>query len=686
MKVKNNIYKLFLFGWITALAVSCTDDYIDRKGEGAVKEGLPVILTLNLSTPDAPVVETKAIDDGKTFGEINSVSILSYNDKGEDLVVSCPDYAAGSPMKFETRTGVRRTYVLVNSAYSKSELESNFQKESDFLANYGDISVSDPLLPTGDEAMIGYLVEGNDFAKSSNYYQTNYSENTPADRQPVKAPGLTVTDNSTVSYCASVYPPYSHVTFKINNQCINKELENDYKITVVIDTILVRNVPTKYSLFPKAWSNDEVVADAKLVRSMNELSLDGTEFYLYENAQGVNSSVFEGQQDLKRPIGTAAPTGGNGYTLNEWEKLWQGNSCTYIEVSGKYALGKKDAAATINDKKTVGTIKYRFFLGENNYSSLDVKRNTKYIVSLNLSNKAGSDEIVAEWRVGADLHEIGFSYRTVVMDGEQKKYYPFSVINNSGAEVKIDVPTVGESPFMIVPWDGSEWSENYESGSLSGVSNVGYKDFGIFTSELAVAGAALSGQGQSRFKYHQEGENDVPLTSVSVNLLPTEYSNSHFDHIREGSVYREQVNRAVGYIGSGRDKKEIEYDRLVIRQFPLLLVPISGVDAKKGPYVERIEEKEIVNYSELDNFCLKANGNSSGTYTWRLPTSAEFKIMIDDKYKDLMFPLHSGYYWIMDGTTYKLINTQGDEISSSLSNMQGHVRCIMKMDNNGKLE
>ena len=49
---------------------------------------LPVTLKLNIGTPEVPVVETKSLDNGATFGAINDLAVLVYDEKGENPIVT----------------------------------------------------------------------------------------------------------------------------------------------------------------------------------------------------------------------------------------------------------------------------------------------------------------------------------------------------------------------------------------------------------------------------------------------------------------------------------------------------------------------------------------------------------------------------------------------------------------------
>lgn len=652
-----NIIKLFTFLWSALLIVSCSNEDLDRKDGPTVPEGIPVTAKLTLATPDAPVVETKAVDNGNTFGDIDNVAVLSYNSTGADV---CATFISGNTsgmIEFNTKTGNRKTYVLVNlptGLQTEEALVSNFKTERDILT-YKIENPINPIKPTGKEMMMGYVVTSNNKTASNELYQAIYTVNNPAERSIGTAASIEVTEGK--SFYASVRPPYSHIDFIIDNQC--KNLDNEEKgIRVVITSITVHNLPKRYSLFPENWAISDVEKNPINIKSKDEsVSLEGTNFYMFENAQGVNEDVQEGSQKEKRPFGwpmsDALEDGGmqGADGLKAWESLWAETACTYIQVNGYYAKWKKSTDIE-EGQKTVGEIRYRFFLGENNFNSLDVKRNTKYKVTLELKPDAGYNEIVVNWRVGADLKTIGFSRRAVIMDGEGQYVYPFRIINNTNEEVKVVVDNFVNGPWKVK----AEGADYPESGSLQGLSNKGGMYFEMTSNEFSIVGASASG----------DKSTWLPFNVSSYTQNDPKDENSLYEKIRRGEIYRQRSVKA--YLG------QTKVDEIYIRQYPLLYLPNTGTEksgVKKGPYVERIEENGTVNSKvAAQNRCEKLYNN--GAYTWRLPTKKEFLVMTDNKTKDLLYELNPGNYWTSDG----LINVS---TGLSVANGNGYVRCVLMM-------
>ena len=70
-----NIIKLAALLWCVLTVASCTNEDFDKGNNGPdVPEGLPVTLKLNIGAPDVTVVETKALDNGETFGQIDDLA------------------------------------------------------------------------------------------------------------------------------------------------------------------------------------------------------------------------------------------------------------------------------------------------------------------------------------------------------------------------------------------------------------------------------------------------------------------------------------------------------------------------------------------------------------------------------------------------------------------------------------
>jgi hypothetical protein len=117
-------------------------------------------------------------------------------------------------------------------------------------------------------------------------------------------------------------------------------------------------------------------------------------FYAYENCQGV---LLPDNPHAESKIPLSIPAN---------EKL-----CTYLEMTASFS-GKYDGVNVSSDN-----VKYRFYLGADNCSDFNVKRNT----DINVHLKVTEDRIFDEsWRVdyGADLPEVDYGFEIVQPEAE----------------------------------------------------------------------------------------------------------------------------------------------------------------------------------------------------------------------------------------------------------------------------
>ena len=115
-----NIIKLAALLWCVLTVASCTNEDFDKGNNGPdVPEGLPVTLKLNIGTPEVPVVETKSLDNGDTFGQINDLAVLVYDKDGKNGTVAYwkrwDDDTDQRTVEFSTKTGQHKMYVLTNT-------------------------------------------------------------------------------------------------------------------------------------------------------------------------------------------------------------------------------------------------------------------------------------------------------------------------------------------------------------------------------------------------------------------------------------------------------------------------------------------------------------------------------------------------------------------------------------------
>ena len=165
-----NIIKLAALLWCVLTVASCTNEDFDKGNNGPdVPEGLPVTLKLNIGAPDVTVVETKALDNGETFGQIDDLAVLVYNEAGGNGTVAYwgkwNDEADQRTVEFSTKTGRHKIYVLTNTG--SQSVAAEYATEADLLTAQFQASQG----PTGKEMMLGFVAEGTDASKSCEMYE-----------------------------------------------------------------------------------------------------------------------------------------------------------------------------------------------------------------------------------------------------------------------------------------------------------------------------------------------------------------------------------------------------------------------------------------------------------------------------------------------------------------------------------
>lgn len=311
-----NIIKLAALLWCVLTVASCTNEDFDKGNNGPdVPEGLPVTLKLNIGAPDVTVVETKALDNGETFGQIDDLAVLVYNEAGGNGTVAYwgkwNDEADQRTVEFSTKTGRHKIYVLTNTG--SQSVAAEYATEADLLTAQFQASQG----PTGKEMMLGFVAEGTDASKSCEMYEEGINT------------GVNVTTDG-ASYCARVVPPYSKVTFRIT-----KNLPDMDKVYLNIHSVKVRKLPSVYTLMPFSGEGDNKLTPKQTVAADIEFDIDevqsdkGSYFHMYENKQGVYPN--EKGAAYKSP-GIDVPENADAVDYDTWFKKWDDLACTYIEV------------------------------------------------------------------------------------------------------------------------------------------------------------------------------------------------------------------------------------------------------------------------------------------------------------------------------------------------------------------
>lgn len=667
MKNKN-IIKLFAFLWSALLIVSCSNEDLDRKDGPTVPEGLPVTMKLNVGTPDVPVVETKALEnDNNTFGTINNLAVLVYDENGENPIITYwepkKDDSGKSPtsvsdITFDAKTGNRKIYVLTNVG-SKVAAEA-YVTEADLLAKKENASIS----PTGEEMMLGCV-----------------AENWEASLTAYEAKGKVVDIQGSEKLYAKVIPPYTKITFKIE-----KNLPENMRVYLEIKEVNVRNLPVKYSFFPQKWTLENgITADNMISLYNKDKSGDdfgkfaiGKDFYMYENCQGENNKM-NSDPKLKTPEGLTPPTGkGHSPSLSDfetWYEEWNKVPCTYIEIVGNYTIFKTENGVNhVGD----GQINYRFFLGENSTSDFNIRRNTHYNVILTFEGEAGKDELNYEWRVFADLeHATFYPKGELIIDGAPAiiGVVPFYVVNNSSGAVTMATDKLENADMKIyyeVDYGGGPYYTNSSVASVA-VKRNDYNKFGAASNNLGILNSDghTDVQNDNNYVYYKDDGQTVTSFSDKDNITLRE-------QVGRGKIYRTRNF----YLSIGTT--------LEVKEYPLLYLGDAttglGVNGNNAYYARRLDGasyKTSYSYDDFESITGKVNSLMdakkyckhneyvTGALNSYLPSQADIKQII--KYEKA-FPLKNDSYW----TTNGLINGSTGELISNPNQGDGYIRCIYK--------
>lgn len=654
-----NIIKLAALLWCVLTVASCTNEDFDKGNSGPdVPEGLPVTLKLNIGTPEVPVVETKSLDNGTTFGAINDLAVLVYDENGANPIVTYKSGLGGDTEKvtFNAKTGKCKIYVLTNVG-SEANVKIYATEAALLSAQISPAQIS-PEKPTGKEMMLGF-VSAIGMPESKAMYDRKSNDE-----------GIDIKGDDQ-QYYAQVVPPYSKITFEIT-----KNLNIDDWVTLSITSVSVKNLPNKYSFLPlaeKSITIDDVLSSKSAIEKNEK---EQYVFYVYENLQGKGTNA-SGLSLNKNPFTNGVgPAEGNGnpseIDYEKWNSIWAGKtSCTYIEVEGEYALA---------DKNVAGTIHYRFFLGEDAVNDFNIKRNTHYKVQLAFTGIAGYDELQYEWRVQSEFDDIAvIPEGEIVIDGSPEMPLPFYIINNTGQNLSITAAAdyadeYDQSDMKFHYTDkrgGSQSSSDLSSNIVGNVLSTGAVKISVasvnagilgYAGHTKVYGALLT----DCYSYLGSEEDDY-----------TQYVNNKSDRtdVAAGNIFRIRKYK----LNAGSGSKPFS-----VKEYPLLLITDEYDPNNSGTiYAQRIDrvnanDKRFMSESEALLICPKYStiyeqNSSVGTLKPAFPTVADLKNMV--KYENIMAPKVDKAYWTSDGLYWWRANKTVEKASGET---EGYLRCVYK--------
>ena len=366
----------------------CQDNtLLDNSIESGDAVPVKLILSLNEQTP----VTRSAFADFNAI-TLDDVNILIYSNDGNQLIDLCyynelnflaETSSSVLSLNLNASPGLHKIYVVANWGSSMEELdvstESNLKtlQLTDRTTN-GIPSTNIPLF-----CAVG--------ASDADIYSAGSTNIT-----------------SGISINAQLKRLVSRITVKVDDS----NLTSGVKVTPT--KIALLQVPTTVTLGKNeptssfsATGDFHLITTAELPRILQSSIAqssnptfnphapgdNGISLFMLENMQG--EGVGTTDQKLKEPL------------------AGKSSFVTYLEVTAKYT--KMEAGVTTIN----GTIKYRLYLGGDVYCNFDIKRNTHYLVTLNLKGDGGLSE--SSWRVSTAVIG-GWSADDVAHVG----YYPGS--------------------------------------------------------------------------------------------------------------------------------------------------------------------------------------------------------------------------------------------------------------------
>lgn len=323
---------------IAAVCASCQPEEVEAVG---TKEGLPAIIQLNVQAGEQPDIQTRAVN----ADIINDVHVLIYNSKGE-LIGQKYENSPGGAITVNTKSANGCTiYVVANTGDANLFAGYGNHQEQSLTDKVYTVTTWDALTNRNDLPMTGKKENVNITAGKQ-----SLSGNLEVIRMAAKVNlkiGVAAHSNITITdYTIYSLPLQSYYILR---PLSTEASETDDNATPGGDAANTTNA--------SHWINGAKVA-------VNATSASA-EFYMFENRRGVVSSITN-QKDKSTANAPA--------------------HATYAEING-----------------TVGSVTatWKVYLGANNTSNFNIKRNCSYTYNITLN-----DIITADTRVNIDFTNV----------------------------------------------------------------------------------------------------------------------------------------------------------------------------------------------------------------------------------------------------------------------------------------
>lgn len=362
------LYPLFCIGWVLLCLNGCSQEVVPG-GEPEVSEGELTVIRLDVQPHIPDNISTRALDENT----IHDLHILVYNSAGE---LTGQSYHTSSPYTVTARSGTGRIYAIANTGNASlfsgavASTEQKLQDLTTNIASWNSMGTSDYLLMAGSKSF--YIDPG----------QSTFSTTMTVSRLAAKvnlAIGVAAGSGITITN-------YKICSLPVNSYYINRPLTTESSQT---DNAGETGTEPNSTSTAAHWINSGLI-DAGGASSVN------TTFYMFENRRGVNSSIAAQNQKIK----ANAP-----------------DSATYVVINGEGSGFK----AT-----------WKVYLGANNTTNFNVKRNCSYTYNITLKRNDTDSRVTVEQTI------------PVVVGGNANCYMVIP-----GGSVNIPVERANESPILI---------------------------------------------------------------------------------------------------------------------------------------------------------------------------------------------------------------------------------------------
>ena len=457
-------YPFFCIGWVLLCLNGCSQEAIPG-GELKTSEGELAVIRLDVQPHIPDNISTRALDENT----IHDLHILVYNSAGE---LTGQSYHTSSPYTVTARSGTGYIYAIANTGNASlfsgavASTEQKLQDLTTNIASWNSMETSDYLLMAGSKP---FDIDPGQSTFSTTMTVSRLAAKVNLAIGVAAGSGITITN-------------YKICSLPVNSYYINRPLTTEASQT---DNASETGTEPNSKSTAAHWTNSGLI-DAGGASSVN------TTFYMFENRRGVNSSIAAQNQKIK----ANAP-----------------DSATYVVINGEGSGFK----AT-----------WKIYLGANNTTNFNMKRNCSYTYTITLKRNDADSRVTVE-------------QTTVVVVGGNSNCY-MVVPGNS---VTIPVERANESPIAITGatltngtyhqlLSGTAWTASLLWESTVGlvtVSNAtGTGPTGRFT---VTANTPASNNGGNAVVQIKNSSNEVLwswhiwVTSYNPNSGGTTYSRSN---------------------------------------------------------------------------------------------------------------------------------------------------------------